>query len=231
MTVGSSVIRSIAFDLDDTLLDTSAILIPSAAKRACELMLEAGLQCSLGECLQMRQELSVLHSHTEIFSRIIQRFGARDQEKAMEGALGAFYNPFVPAHLPLLSGALENIEKLKKNYNLYLVTMGSFEGQSKKIKSLDIEKHFKKIFIVDSLSGNRKESAFREILNEEGHAPEALLSFGNRLTSEIRDGKKVGAKTCYFAYGEHVGEKPQVPEDYPDYTIYHHRELIPQCGL
>lgn len=224
-------VRTIAFDLDDTLLDTSAILIPSAAKRACESMLEAGLQCSLSECLQMRQELSVANSHTEIFSQIIDRFGAADPQQAMRGAIESFYNPFVPAHLPLLSGALENLERLKKNYALYLVTMGSREGQKKKIAALDIEKHFKKIFIVDSLSGNRKESAFREILNEEGHAADGLLCVGNRLSSEIRDGKRAGAKTCYFAYGEHVGEKPQFPEDHPDYTIYHHRELIPQCGL
>lgn len=224
-------VRTIAFDLDDTLLDTSAILIPTAAKRACESMLSAGLQCTLGECLQLRQELSVLHSHTQIFSSIIDHFGATDPSAAMRGALDAFYNPFVPAHLPLLSGALENLERLKKNYNLYLVTMGSLEGQNKKIFALDIEKHFKKIFIIDSLSGHRKESAFREILNEEGHAPPELLSVGNRLSSEIRDGKRVGATTCYFAYGEHVGEKPQLPEDHPDFTIYHHRELIPQCGL
>lgn len=231
MPVATSPIRTIAFDLDDTLLDTSALLIPSAAKRACERMIDAGLQCPLGECLQMRQELSVAHSHTEIFSRIIARFGARNSAQALTSAIDAFYNPYVPAHLPLLSGALENLERLHKNYHLYLVTMGSPEGQNKKIQALDIEKYFKKIFIVDSLSGNRKESAFREILREEGHEPEALLSVGNRLSSEIRDGKKVGAVTCYFAYGEHAGEKPQVPEDHPDFVIHHHRELIPQCGL
>src|SRR5690606_36400063 len=78
--------RSLAFDLDDTLLDTSSILIPSAAKKACEAMLAAGLQCELSECLQMRQELAVLHSHTEIFSRIMIRYGARDPKAAMEGA-------------------------------------------------------------------------------------------------------------------------------------------------
>jgi putative hydrolase of the HAD superfamily len=213
------------------LLDTSAILIPPAVKRACESMIGAGLQCSLGECLQMRQELSVLHSHTEIFSRILDHYGVRDRDRAMDGALDAFYNPFVPAHLPMLSGALENLEKLKKQYNLYLVTMGSPEGQKKKIKALDIEQHFKKIFIVDSLTGQRKYSAFHEIIREEGHAPAELLSIGNRLSSEIRDGKKAGATTCYFAYGEHVGEKAVEPEDTPDFTIYHHRELIPACGL
>lgn len=231
MSLQTPPIRTIAFDLDDTLLDTSSILIPSAAKRACERMIEAGLQCPLNDCLQMRQELSVANSHKEIFSRIIERYGAERPQVALAEAIDAFYNPFVPAHLPLLSGALENLEKLKHKYNLYLVTMGSQEGQNKKIQSLDIEKHFKKIFIVDSLSGNRKESAFREILREEGHEPASLLSVGNRISSEIRDGKKVGAQTCYFAYGEHAGEKPQVPEDYPDFTIHHHRELISRCGL
>ena len=223
--------RSLAFDLDDTLLDTSAILIPTAAKRACEAMLAAGLKCDLNECLQMRQELSVNHSHNEIFSRIMTTYGATHPEKALADAISAFYNPQVPAHLPLLSGALENIERLKKTYNIYLVTMGDLEGQTKKIKALDIEKHFKKIYIMNSLHGERKAAAFEDILNLENHPASQLLSIGNRLSSEIRDGKTVGADTCYFAYGEHVGERPQVPEDTPDFTIYHHKELISKCGL
>lgn len=223
--------KSLAFDLDDTLLDTTQLLIPNAVERACQAMLAAGLRCSLQECLKMRSEMAADHSHTEIFTTIARHFGANQQAKAVQDALAEFYNPQIAAQLPLMPGALENIEKLKLNYSLYLVTMGTSEGQTKKIKSLDIEKYFKKIFILNSFSGEKKETAFREILGLENHPPHQLLSIGNRLSSEIRDGKRVGARTCYFAHGEHLGEKPRFPEDHPDFTIHHHRELIQTCGL
>ncbi len=46
----------ITFDLDDTLLDTSAELIPNAAKEACHAMIGGGLVCDLQTCLRVRDE-------------------------------------------------------------------------------------------------------------------------------------------------------------------------------
>lgn len=224
--------KSIAFDLDDTLLDTSGILVPQASLRACEAMLAAGLQCQLDECLQMRQELASHHSHTDIFTQIVHRYGTNQPGKAVHDALEMFYNPHVPDQLPLMTGSLENLEYLKQNnYQLFLVTMGSRPSQEKKIRAMNIAHHFKKIYILNGFIGEKKDLAFRDILHGEGHAPQELLSVGNRLSSEIREGKKIGADTCYFAYGEHVGEKPQYPEDHPDFTITTHQELITTCGL
>lgn len=223
--------KSIAFDLDDTLLDTSGLLVPMAARRACEAMIAAGLRCEMDECLRMRHDLASSFSHTEIFTQILNRYGTNQQGKAIHDALEEFYNPQVPETLPLLPGSLENLEKLKLRYNLFLVTMGSHETQVKKIKALGIEGHFKKIYILNGFIGEKKDSAFKHILDSEGHHPQELLSIGNRLSSEIRDGKRLGATTCYFAYGEHIGEKPQFPEDHPDFTVSHHKDLISTCGL
>lgn len=223
--------KSIAFDLDDTLLDTSGILVPDAARRACEALRESGVNCSLSECLEIRHTMATNHSHQEIFSFINDKFGTKQNQTPVERALEKFYNPEVPDSLPLLPGSIENLEQLKKKYSLFLVTMGSLDSQTKKIKSLKIEHHFQKIYILNNFAGEKKESAFRNILELKGHAPEKLLSIGNRLSSEIRDAKRLGAQTCYFAYGEHVGEIPQYPEDHPDFTIFHHRDLINTCGL
>lgn len=223
--------KSIAFDLDDTLLDTSGLLVPLASQRACEAMLAAGLRCTLNECMEMRRELSNELSHTDIFTKIADHFGTNQKGKAIHDALEKFYNPEVPKNLPLIAGGFENLEKLKDNYELFLVTMGSPEAQKEKIRSLGIEKYFKKIYILNGFLGEKKDSAFLDILKNENHSPEELLSVGNRLSSEIRDGKRVGADTCYFAYGEHVGEKEQYPEDHPDFTITDHKDLIEVCGL
>ncbi len=226
-----SLVKVIAFDLDDTLLDTSGLLVPRAAERACQAMLNAGLQCTLEQCLTDREILAKELSHREIFAQIASKYGATNSSSAIEGALKEFYNPQIPDQLPLLPGALKNLEILKDRYSLYLVTMGSLPAQQKKIQSLGIASFFKEIFILDSFKGERKETAFRKIIAQENILPWQLLSVGNRLSSEIRDGKICGGQTCYFAYGEHVGEHPAVPEDQPDVTIFSHKELLSACAL
>lgn len=223
--------KSLVFDLDDTLLDTSGLLVPMASLKACQAMINAGLHCTLEECLKMRHKLAAEYSHTEIFMQIAHRFGTHTQGNAVHDALKEFYNPDIPGILPLMMGAAENLSRLQGQYNLYLVTMGSFETQAEKIRALQIEKFFKKIYILNGFIGERKESAFADILKNETHEAKELLSIGNRLSSEIRDAKRVGSDTCYFAHGEHVGEKVQFPEDRPDFTIYHHKDLIATCGL
>ena len=223
--------NSIVFDLDDTLLDTSGLLVPMASLKACQAMIDAGLQCTLEECMKMRHNLAAEFSHTEIFTQIANHYGTNQKGKAVHDALEAFYNPDIPMFLPLMAGATENLLHLKEQYNLYLVTMGSFQAQVDKIRALQIEKFFKKIYVLNGFIGEKKEVAFLDILKNEPHGPEELLSVGNRLSSEIRDAKRVGSDTCYFAHGEHIGEKAQYPEDHPDFTIYHHKDLIGTCGL
>ena len=223
--------NSIVFDLDDTLLDTSGLLVPMASLKACQAMIDAGLQCTLEECMKMRHNLAAEFSHTEIFTQIANHYGTNQKGKAVHDALEAFYNPDIPMFLPLMACATENLLHLKEQYNLYLVTMGSFQAQVDKIRALQIEKFFKKIYVLNGFIGEKKEVAFLDILKNEPHGAEELLSVGNRLSSEIRDAKRVGSDTCYFAHGEHIGEKAQYPEDHPDFTIYHHKDLIGTCGL
>ncbi|HWU42414.1 MAG TPA: HAD hydrolase-like protein [Bdellovibrio sp.] len=223
--------KSIIFDLDDTLLDTSGLLVPMASLNACQAMINAGLQCSLEDAMKMRHRLASEFSHTEIFTQIANHYGTNQKGKAVHDALEEFYNPDIPMFLPLMPGATENLLHLKEQYSLYLVTMGSFDAQVEKIRALQIEKFFKKIYVLNGFIGERKEVAFADILNKENLPPTDMLSVGNRLSSEIRDAKRLGCATCYFAHGEHIGEKAQYPEDHPDFTIYHHKDLITTCGL
>lgn len=222
---------SLAFDLDDTLLDTTHTLIPLAAQNACQAMVDLGLKISLEEALAIRQKLATSMSHTDIFALLARDHGNSNKGAMVHAAIEAFYNPPVPDKLDLLPGALENLRSLQKKYSLYLVTMGTQKAQTLKIEALGIRALFKKCYILNGFIGERKEQAFRDILQTEKHTPEKLLSIGNRLSSEIRDAKTLGATTCYFEFGEHVGEKPEQPEDVPDFTIRSHQDLIKTCGL
>lgn len=224
-------IRAIAFDLDDTLLNTSGLLVPMAATKACLALMSVGATCSLEECLQMRKDLSSQRSHPEIFGRIADEFDCPDRDLGIQVAISEFYNPEVPENLPLIEGARDNLELLSKKYDLYLVTMGIREAQARKIKALNISSYFKSIYILDTLRGEKKLNAFQDILLKGPYAPQELLSVGNRLSAEIRDAKLLGCHTCYFEFGEHIGELATQKEDIPDFTIQTHYELMKECNL
>lgn len=223
-------IKAIAFDLDDTLLDTTRLIVPKAATNACLKLINAGLTLNLDKCMKLREELAKSMSHKEIFPHIANLYGV-DSKQAIQGAIDSFYKPEIPDNLYPFPEALQNIHNLKSEFAIYLVTSGDFLTQTKKIESMKIQHLFQKIYIVDSLKNEKKSSAFLDIIKNQNINPEQLLSFGNRLSSEIRDAKKIGAVTCYFAYGEHFGEKPQLQEDYPDYTIDDHKDFISVCKL
>lgn len=223
--------KAIAFDLDDTLLNTSGLLVPQAAEKACLSLISVGAQCSVEECLNLRAKLAHTLSHPEIFGFIADEYQCPERELGLQLAILDFYNPDIPATLPLIEGALENLQNLSQRYDLFLVTMGIRQAQEKKIQALGIKDYFKKIYILDSLRGERKKLAFEDILKESDCQPDQLLSVGNRLSAEIRDAKLIGAQTCYFPFGEHIGESPTQKHDYPDFTIQRHSDLIKTCHL
>lgn len=165
----------IIFDLDDTLLDTTRLLIPIARTQAFE-------------------------------DRIRQP-------------------------LPLMPGALENLEYLKSKYDLALLTQGRMEAQMQKVKSLGIGHFFKEQYFADPQQQKPKAYFFNHIIQEFRLPPETVLSIGNRRSTDIREAKRAGARTCLFNYGEHQNEAAEVPEDVPDFEITSHKELIPACRL
>ncbi len=224
-------IRAIAFDLDDTLMDTTGILVPNAAKNAFQILIAAGLTLTLDECEEKRTQLVKSISHKEVFAKLAAQFGTAETIASLNHANKAFYEPALPQKLPLLDGAIENIEILKKKYNLYVVTAGFESAQNRKIKALGIDHHFKKIFVVNSLEKERKISAFLKILELENILPSQLLCIGNSLSSEITDAKILGAVSCYFEFGEDRGAVSAHPDQKPTFHIHHHREMITACKL
>lgn len=168
-------IKLIVFDLDDTLLDTTQLLIPIARTPAFE-------------------------------ERIRQP-------------------------LPLMPGALENLEYLKDRYILALLTQGRIDAQMQKVKSLGIGHYFKEQYFADPAQNHTKGLFFAKVIQHFNLHPEEALSIGNRRKTDIREAKRVGTQTCLFNYGEHIDEVAEVPEDVPDFEVQNHQELIDVCRL
>ncbi len=224
-------IKAIAFDLDDTLLDTTNLLVPSASQQAYSLMIKAGLKLTPEKCEELRLKLIKVISHRDFFEKLASDFGDDFTKSAAKEAIKLFYEPTLPAKLPLMPGARENIDYLKNKYKLYLVTAGNEKGQRNKVKSLGIEKDFIEVHVVNSLVKARKKTVFLDLIQKNLLKPEELLCIGNSLNSEIKDALEIQAQACYFEFGEDRGTLAECPDIKPDFHIKHHRELITACLL
>lgn len=224
-------IETIAFDLDDTLVNTSELLVPAASQQAFEILVANGLNLSLQECENYRKEMIKTISHKDLFIWLAEKYGSEKTISVTDQAIQAFYAPQLPEDLHLIDGAEENLNYLYKKYKLYLVTAGYQKGQMAKIDKLGIKKFFQKIFIVNSLEGERKYHAFQKIIEIEKHSSQNLLCIGNSLSSEIKDGKEIGALTCYFEFGEDRGIDPKHEKYIPTYHITNIKDLIKTCHL
>lgn len=210
-------------DMDDTLLDTSRWLIPQAAEKACLFLINNGLQVPLEELLTLRAQWGIHLSHRLLFIELIQHFQvepiSETQIKIGQEAANIFYEPAIPAHLPMMQFAQEILETYKNSRNLYLITSGKPLVQKEKVKALKCTQYFKKIYLVDSAYKEKKFECFKAILRDDNLHPEEVLCIGNRLTQEIRDAKLLRIKTCYLAHGEHKGEQPSRRTEVPDWVI------------
>lgn len=223
-------IKAIAIDLDDTLLNTTGLLASKASNDAFSYLIKNGLKLTLAECESLRVDLIRSISHREVFERLTKQYGNKQTEEALTAATLMFYEPSLPNKLPLMDGAEENLRYLQKKYPLFIVTAGTKSAQLAKIEALNIQHFFKKTFIVNSLIKERKREVFLKIISEENIQPKELLCFGNSISSEMKDAMEVGASTCYFEFGENRGSFSDLPHA-PDFHIQHHSEFITTCKL
>ncbi|MCC2678424.1 MAG: superfamily hydrolase [Pseudobdellovibrio sp.] len=223
-------IKAIAFDLDDTLLDTSGLLAPQFALATFQFMIKKGLKLSVEECEEMRKELVKTISHREVFERLAHEHGTAETVENLPEIIDHFYNPALPHDLPLMPGARENLDYLKDKYSLYLVTAGARTSQLAKAFALGIVKDFKKVIVVNSLIKHRKYDTFLQIIKDEEIQPHELLCIGNSLVSEIADALEIGAIACHFDHGESRGHVENLKR-LPHFYIKTHKELIDTCKL
>lgn len=223
-------IKAIAFDLDDTLLDTTGLLAPQYALTTFEFMIKKGLNLSLEECEIRRQQLIKSISHREVFEIFANEFGTEETRNTLPETIEMFYNPALPEKLPLIEGARENINYLKNKYTLYLVTAGAEKSQLAKAYALGVVPDFKRVIVVNSLLKHRKKDTFENIISTENIKSENLLCIGNSISSEIKDALSIGAIACHFEHGEARGSILDLVRP-PHYHIKKHSELITTCQL
>lgn len=228
--------KAIAFDLDDTLIDTTNELIPFACRKIHSYLLTEGYASSFEEFDISRKDFVKTRSHKEFFRNLVTTFALKNPSQLpliVANLNRLFYEPAIPPHLAMLPGAEENLKILTAKYNVYVVTAGVVSAQHHKLMQLKIERFVKKenILVVGDGAFLTKKAAFEKIIKDNKIQPKELLSIGNRLSQEIRMAKQLGGMTCYYQHGEHAEDVAQDEFEIPDYTIHSHKELIPTCQL
>jgi FMN phosphatase YigB (HAD superfamily) len=224
----------IAFDLDDTLLDTYRQLIPAAVREACQAMIQAGLNAEVNECVGAREVFIRGNARTSLYGFLVERFGVKpgvDKNAVAEAGYRAFHDRQVAKDITLFAGARDLLRDLKSRYSIHLVTSGHKKTQGDKIEILQLEGVFDSIHLIDPAMGQRKSQAFAAIMRGTGLPSEKFLSIGNRLDTDISEAKRLGWRTCWIRYGEYASHTPIDAFEKPDFEILSLDDLVSTCRL
>jgi uncharacterized cofD-like protein len=217
-------IKAIIFDLDDTLYDCSGKLTEQARMRAAQAMIEAGLPLSLDEAYKKQiYYYDKFGPRCDVFNKIAVDSGIKNKD-FVEMALKA-YNSDDVSDIELFPDVIETLRKLRKKYTLILVTAGIYQRQKKKIEILGIGNEFDEIIINDIEKDPDKGVDFEKILKKYGYLPEEFAVVGDRISSEIRIGNRLGMNTIQLLHGKYKDMEPKNELEEPDYRIKEIGEL------
>ena len=221
-------LRSVFFDLDETILDFTRAEAVALSRALCAFdreptphVIERYHVLNISQWKLMEEgKLSRVGVLTRRFELLFEEMGW-DPEGVL--AFNDQYEIFLGEGHYFLPGAEELLKELAPQYDLYLATNGASSVQRGRLKSAGLEPYFKGIFISEEVGFNKPsleyfQSAFATIPNFD---PEAAIIVGDSLTSDIRGGRNAGIRTCWL---NPAGEDPR-PDIIPDYTVRTLEEL------
>ncbi len=222
-------IKYVLLDLDDTILDFHKSEAESLIKALRSLGTEptAGMldrYSAINDAQWKRLERGEATRDeilTERFVELFSEFSISAEPKKMREA----YESELSRSFFFIDGAIELLEELSKEYDLYLASNGTDSVQTGRIAASGIEKYFKDIFISERLGANKPSIEYFRACEEriENFSREECIIVGDSLSSDILGGIRAGIKTCRF----NPKGLPVSEEIKPDYEIRALCELIP----
>lgn len=220
-------IKTVLLDLDDTILDFKKAEAEALRQTLIELNIEPKESTIKRYSLINESLWKMLEKGQIERSRLlVKRFEILFEELGVEQCgktAWIIYESLLSSGHFFVDGAVEVLEELKDNYDLYIVSNGTATVQEKRIKSADISKYFKQTFISQQIGYNKPrieffEECFKNIpnLNKE----EAII-VGDSLSSDIQGGINAGIHTCWF----NLRKNPSSDDIVPEYTINKISEL------
>ena len=126
---------------------------------------------------------------------------------------------FNPDENKLYDGVYELLEKLYKEFSLFLFSYDEF-GRDKFMKDSKIERFFKNVALVNEKS----ETNMLQLV--EAFPAEITLVVGDSLRDEIAIGNELGYETVWLKKGKFASETPRKEKEKPKYTIHALEEIF-----
>ena len=215
-------IRSVIFDLDDTLYDCFRQRVRVAHRHAAQAMVKAGLQAGV-EAVYRARLRAFRHDPMlrHIDAEVCRRFQTADPEAISHAAREAYFNCPV-GKLRLFPGTMPLLRHLRRqDVRVFVVSFGEPRVQHAKVRALGLEGHplIERILYADRDRLLTKEAAFRQIQRQVRLPAKQMLVVGDRPMSEIRAGNELGMHTVRIRRGEFAVQEPQAPDQEPDYAV------------
>lgn len=223
-------IKFVLLDLDDTIFDFHA-----AEHAALSATLAAMDVPVTDETLSRYSEIN--RAHWEMLERgeltreqvLTQRFDALYRELGISRSsekTQSVYEYRLSLEHPFIKGAEELLDKISKNYELYIVSNGTAIVQDRRIADSGIGKYFKNIFISQRVGADKPDKRFFDYCfsHIENFSRESAIIVGDSLTSDILGGINAGIKTCRF--NPHGKTADKIIPDYEIKTLAELTELL-----
>jgi len=220
-------VKTIFFDLDDTLLDfrkaeAEALrhALPAFGIDPAPAVLERYHEINMAQWRlleegKLTRDQVLLRRYELLFAELGVACAPAEVCEAYERGLAG--------EVWFISGAQELLEALSPRYDLYLATNGTAAVQHSRLRLAGLERYFKGIFISEEVGADKPSAEYfhRCFAAVPAFDPSAALMVGDSLTSDIRGGRNAGIRTCWF----NPEGKPCRTDIFPDYTIRALREL------
>lgn len=215
--------KILLFDVDGTLLDfhkSQDMAITGTFEKFGYSLTEEikSLYNNINQALWKKHEKGEIAREVLIYQRFDELFEAlgiqgdsHSFETTYQELLGQGAYPF--------QGAMEMIEKLSGQYDLYIITNGIRETQYQRLHDSGLDRYMKDIFISGELGVQKPKKEFFDRcfdrMRKKGVTvePKEMLVIGDTLSSDILGGIHAGIDTCWYN-PEGLPADPQIPATY-----------------
>ncbi len=210
----------IIFDLDDTLIDTSACITPVKLERALLRMEQEGLVIEdFSKALHMLLQIDQLSESARAALEEFIEINGFDSRFLPIG-LHEVYHTF-SEDLPVfpVEEAVEILSKLSYEHKMAIVSVGNFDQQLWKLKKAGIDSSlFCKIHI---LGERNKKKSYQSLIQEMNIPPYEVVVCGDRIATDLVPAKQLGCMTVHMKKGRGVSYSSAEPKHEVDFTITH----------
>ncbi len=212
----------IVLDLDDTLYDTTRLLLPWADRRAVAAMRAAGLGLDEETALERLRGLR----GAGVVRPIAELVRERGLDPSMAEAGESTWFEYEPPPMSLDPSVSRALDELAAVAPLALITMGDVMTQRAKVERLDVARRFAEVRYVSAHAPGGKTAALSELIVHFRWNSSRVVVCGDRPDSDVRAANKNGCVAVLVRRdGAEFASVPASGDDAPWRTIASVAEL------